>query len=97
MFPSCYSKPADGSNKRISVAKLLLGVFVVYMLHSVWLLHGFFSTKGCDEGRGEHCITSYLTVKPRIQVGKNLYSCSLTSTLNRGKCMQLQTIIDPRC
>lgn len=69
MFPSCYSKPADGSNKRISVAKVLLGVFVVYMLHSVWMLRGFFSTKSCDKGRGEQCITSYLGAKPRIQVG----------------------------
>lgn len=69
MFPSCYSKPADGSNKKSSVAKLLLGVFVVYMLHSVWLLHGFFSTKTCGRGREEHCITSYLTAKPRLQAG----------------------------
>ena len=68
MFPSCYSKPTEASNKRSSVAKLLLGVFVVYMLHSAWLLHGFYSTKACDKGREEHCITSYLTAKPRIQV-----------------------------
>ncbi|TNN02364.1 hypothetical protein fugu_009851 [Takifugu bimaculatus] len=73
MFPSCYSKPADGSNKRISVAKMLLGVFVVYMLHSVWMLHGFFSTKSCDKGRGEQCITSYLGAKPRIQL--SVFTC----------------------
>uniref|UniRef100_A0A674NB70 Lipid scramblase CLPTM1L n=1 Tax=Takifugu rubripes TaxID=31033 RepID=A0A674NB70_TAKRU len=57
----------------ISVAKMLLGVFVVYMLHSVWMLHGFFSTKSCDKGRGEQCITSYLGAKPRIQL--SVFTC----------------------
>uniref|UniRef100_A0A3B4F9K5 Lipid scramblase CLPTM1L n=1 Tax=Pundamilia nyererei TaxID=303518 RepID=A0A3B4F9K5_9CICH len=51
-----------------SIAKLLLGVFVVYMLHTAWLLYGFLNTKSCDGGRGEHCITSYLAARPRLQV-----------------------------
>uniref|UniRef100_A0A3B4F5Q9 Lipid scramblase CLPTM1L n=1 Tax=Pundamilia nyererei TaxID=303518 RepID=A0A3B4F5Q9_9CICH len=54
--------------KRSSIAKLLLGVFVVYMLHTAWLLYGFLNTKSCDGGRGEHCITSYLAARPRLQV-----------------------------
>uniref|UniRef100_A0A3B5MBJ3 Lipid scramblase CLPTM1L n=1 Tax=Xiphophorus couchianus TaxID=32473 RepID=A0A3B5MBJ3_9TELE len=54
--------------KRSSVAKLLLGVFVVYMLHTAWLLYGFLNTKPCDGGRGEPCISSYLTAKPRLQL-----------------------------
>lgn len=88
MFPSCYSTPADGSNKKkSSLAKLLLGVFAVYLLHSLWLLHGFFSTKTCDQGRGEQCITSYLSAKPRIQVGKrdSLQTPSFMSDFVHGK------------
>lgn len=68
MFTSCYSKPADSGSKRSSIAKMLLGVFVIYMLHTVWLLCGFLNTKPCDGGRGEHCIASYLTARPRLQV-----------------------------
>ncbi|XP_030012993.1 cleft lip and palate transmembrane protein 1-like protein isoform X2 [Sphaeramia orbicularis] len=71
MFPSCYSKPADGSGKKSSIAKLLLGVFVVYMLHTAWLLYGFLNTKPCDGG--EHCITSYLAARPRLQM--SVFTC----------------------
>uniref|UniRef100_A0A672Z789 Lipid scramblase CLPTM1L n=1 Tax=Sphaeramia orbicularis TaxID=375764 RepID=A0A672Z789_9TELE len=54
-----------------SIAKLLLGVFVVYMLHTAWLLYGFLNTKPCDGG--EHCITSYLAARPRLQVNQHLH------------------------
>ncbi|KAM7382651.1 hypothetical protein PAMP_002373 [Pampus punctatissimus] len=73
MFPSCCSKPADGSTKRSYISKLLLGVFVVYMLHTAWLLYGFLNTKPCDGGEGEHCISSYLTAKPRLQL--SVFTC----------------------
>ncbi|XP_072250706.1 lipid scramblase CLPTM1L-like isoform X1 [Leuresthes tenuis] len=73
MFPSCYSKPADSGGKRSSVGKVLLGVFVVYMLHTAWLLYGFLNTKPCDEGRGELCITSYLTARTRLQL--SVFTC----------------------
>lgn len=93
MFPSCYSKPADSGSKRSSIAKLLLGVFVVYMLHTAWLLYGFLNTKSCDGGRGEHCITSYLAARPRLQVraclipdGKSLRSRSIGLKKNLSMC-----------
>ncbi|KAG7474827.1 cleft lip and palate transmembrane 1 [Solea senegalensis] len=74
MFPSCCSKAStDSGAKKSSVAKLLLGVFVVYMLHTAWLLYGFIYTKPCDEGRGENCITSYLTDTPRLQL--SVFTC----------------------
>ncbi|XP_039973260.1 cleft lip and palate transmembrane protein 1-like protein [Xiphias gladius] len=73
MFPSCYSKPADSGATRSSVAKLLLGVFVVYMLHTAWLLYGFLDTKPCDGGRGAHCIASYLAARPRLQL--SVFTC----------------------
>lgn len=66
MFPSCYSKSSGSGGKKSSLAKLLLGVFVVYMLHTAWLLYGFFNNKPCDGG--EHCIPSYLAAKPRLQM-----------------------------
>uniref|UniRef100_A0A3B5QX12 Lipid scramblase CLPTM1L n=1 Tax=Xiphophorus maculatus TaxID=8083 RepID=A0A3B5QX12_XIPMA len=61
-------------SKRSSVAKLLLGVFVVYMLHTAWLLYGFLNTKPCDGGRGEPCISSYLAAKPRLQL-MSVFTC----------------------
>lgn len=72
MFPWCLSKPADFPGSRSSIAKLLLGVFVVYALHTAWLLYGFLHTKPCDGSTGEHCITSYLTARARLQVSTGL-------------------------
>uniref|UniRef100_A0A3Q3N783 Lipid scramblase CLPTM1L n=1 Tax=Mastacembelus armatus TaxID=205130 RepID=A0A3Q3N783_9TELE len=59
--------------RRSAIVKLLLGVFVVYMLHTAWLLYGFLNTKACDGGRGVHCITSYLAARPRLQV--SVFTC----------------------
>nr|XP_020464128.1 cleft lip and palate transmembrane protein 1-like protein [Monopterus albus] len=73
MFPWCYSKPADSGGRRSSIAKLLIGVFVVYMLHTAWLLYGFLNTKPCDGGRREHCIISYLAARPRLQL--SVFTC----------------------
>ncbi|XP_056300163.1 lipid scramblase CLPTM1L-like [Pseudoliparis swirei] len=73
MFPSCQSKPADSTWNRSAVAKLLLGVFVVYMLHTGWLLFGFINTKPCDGSTGELCITSYLTARARLQM--SVFTC----------------------
>lgn len=71
MFPSCYTKPSGNGGKKSSWTKLLLGVFVVYMLHTAWLLYGFLNNKPCDGG--EHCITSYLTARPRLQM--SVFTC----------------------
>nr|XP_029137368.1 cleft lip and palate transmembrane protein 1-like protein isoform X2 [Labrus bergylta] len=73
MFPSCCSKPAESGTKRSSIAKLLLGVFVVYILHTVWLLYGFLNTKPCDRSNGEPCIASYLAARPRLQL--SVFTC----------------------
>ncbi|XP_055019850.1 lipid scramblase CLPTM1L-like [Boleophthalmus pectinirostris] len=71
MFPSCYSKPSGNGGKKSSWAKLLLGVFVVYMLHTAWLLYSFLNNKPCDGG--ELCITSYLAARPRLQM--SVFTC----------------------
>ncbi|XP_054637433.1 lipid scramblase CLPTM1L-like [Dunckerocampus dactyliophorus] len=72
MFPSCCSKPAESGGKRSSVAKLLLGVFMVYLAHTAWLLYGFLNTRPCVEDR-ERCVTSYLSARPRLQL--SVFTC----------------------
>ncbi|XP_004077794.1 cleft lip and palate transmembrane protein 1-like protein [Oryzias latipes] len=73
MFPSCYLKPADSGGKTSALAKLLLGVFVVYALHTAWLLYGFLNSKPCDRSRGELCMASYLHNRPRLQL--SVFTC----------------------
>ncbi|XP_032374923.1 cleft lip and palate transmembrane protein 1-like protein isoform X2 [Etheostoma spectabile] len=89
MFPSCQSQPADSGAKKSSMAKLLLGVFVVYMLHTAWLLYGFLNTKPCDGSTGEYCITSYLTARPRLQL--SVFTCLMPDNSQ----LHLAVKIDP--
>ena len=79
MFPSCYSKPTDSVFQRTSLAKILLGVFIVYMFHTCWVIYGFVYTKPCESGSGEHCISSYLATRPRLQVSNAvlIHNCVL--------------------
>ncbi|XP_051576450.1 lipid scramblase CLPTM1L-like [Myxocyprinus asiaticus] len=72
MFPSCCSKNKNGSQFKMSYTKVIFGVLVVYVLHTCWAIYGFIHTKPCDSTRGDSCVTSYLTVKPRLQL--SLYS-----------------------
>uniref|UniRef100_A0A6Q2ZAU1 Lipid scramblase CLPTM1L n=1 Tax=Esox lucius TaxID=8010 RepID=A0A6Q2ZAU1_ESOLU len=57
---------------RTSITKLLLGVFVVYMLHTCWVIYGFLYIKSCDRGKGD-CISSYLANRPHLQL--SIFSC----------------------
>ncbi|XP_062848307.1 lipid scramblase CLPTM1L-like [Trichomycterus rosablanca] len=68
MFPSCYSKPKNGSQFKMSYTKVLFGVLVVYVLHTCWALYGFVHTKPCNMAKGDDCVTSYLSAKPRLQL-----------------------------
>uniref|UniRef100_A0A671SEL2 Lipid scramblase CLPTM1L n=1 Tax=Sinocyclocheilus anshuiensis TaxID=1608454 RepID=A0A671SEL2_9TELE len=72
MFPSCYSKPKNGSQFKMSYTKVIVGVLVVYVLHTCWAMYGFIHTKPCDSAKGDSCVTSYLTFKPRLQL--SIYS-----------------------
>lgn len=80
MFSSCYSKPKNGSQFKMSYTKVLFGVLVVYVLHTCWALYGFVHTKACDSAKGDDCVTSYLTAKPRLQVNTLTFTLSLTET-----------------
>ncbi|XP_072317302.1 lipid scramblase CLPTM1L-like [Eucyclogobius newberryi] len=71
MFPSCCTKPSGNGGQKSSWAKLLFGVFVVYMLHTAWLLYSFLNNKPCDGE--EDCISSYLTARPRLQL--SVFTC----------------------
>uniref|UniRef100_A0A8C7MZJ2 Lipid scramblase CLPTM1L n=1 Tax=Oncorhynchus kisutch TaxID=8019 RepID=A0A8C7MZJ2_ONCKI len=53
------------------LTKILLGVFVVYMSHTCWVIYGFVYTKPCERGKGD-CISSYLAERPRLQVNSGL-------------------------
>ncbi|XP_072534883.1 lipid scramblase CLPTM1L-like [Salminus brasiliensis] len=72
MFPSCYSKQKNGSQFKMSYTKVIFGVLVVYVLHTCWAIYGFVHTKPCDPARGDDCVTSYLSGKPRLQL--SMYS-----------------------
>uniref|UniRef100_A0AAR2LDK3 Lipid scramblase CLPTM1L n=1 Tax=Pygocentrus nattereri TaxID=42514 RepID=A0AAR2LDK3_PYGNA len=72
MFPSCYSKPKNGSQFKMSYTKVIFGVLVVYVLHTCWAIYGFVHTKPCDPAKGDDCVTSYLSGKPRLQL--SMYS-----------------------
>ena len=66
MFPSCYSNlPKNGAYANTSVTKVAVGVFVVYVLHTCWVLYGFVYTKPCDT-RGDSCITPYFAENPQV-------------------------------
>ncbi|XP_051921718.1 lipid scramblase CLPTM1L-like [Hippocampus zosterae] len=93
MFPSCCSKPANSGGKGTSMAKLLLGVFMVYMAHTAWLLYGFLNTKSCDEGRREDCITSYLSARPRLQL--SVFTCLVPDNSQLNLALRIDPF-DPR-
>uniref|UniRef100_A0A3Q2XWJ7 Lipid scramblase CLPTM1L n=1 Tax=Hippocampus comes TaxID=109280 RepID=A0A3Q2XWJ7_HIPCM len=79
--------------KRSSMAKLLLGVFMVYMVHTAWLLYGFLNTKSCDEGRREDCITSYLSARPRLQL--SVFTCLVPDNSQLNLALRIDPF-DPR-
>ncbi|XP_066572080.1 lipid scramblase CLPTM1L [Amia ocellicauda] len=67
MFPACYSKNKSMFQKT-SFTTLIIGVFIVYVLHTCWVMYGIVYTKPCEKIKGETCITSYLNEKPRLQL-----------------------------
>lgn len=58
--------------QKTSFTTLIVGVFVVYVLHTCWVMYGIVYTKPCDRPRAEACIGSYLADKPRLQVGDSV-------------------------
>uniref|UniRef100_A0AAY4CVV8 Lipid scramblase CLPTM1L n=1 Tax=Denticeps clupeoides TaxID=299321 RepID=A0AAY4CVV8_9TELE len=53
---------------KTSFTTLVVGVFVVYVLHTCWVMYGIVYTKPCDEPAAENCIGPYLAEKPRLEL-----------------------------
>ncbi|KAG9345017.1 hypothetical protein JZ751_009557 [Albula glossodonta] len=68
MFPACYSKSPNGVFQKTSFTTLIVGVFIVYVLHTCWVMYGIVYTKSCDHSKSENCIVSYMAEKPRLQL-----------------------------
>lgn len=53
---------------KTSFTTLIVGVFVVYVLHTCWVMYGIMYTKPCDSPKGDKCITPFLAGTPKLQV-----------------------------
>ncbi len=53
---------------KTSFTTLIVGVFVVYVLHTCWVMYGIVYTKPCDSPKGDNCITPFLAGNPKLQV-----------------------------
>ncbi|CAL8298478.1 unnamed protein product [Lota lota] len=56
--------------ERTSFTTLIVGVFVVYVLHTCWVMYGIVYTKPCDTPT--NCISPFLAGKPKLQL--SIYS-----------------------
>ncbi|XP_012688324.2 cleft lip and palate transmembrane protein 1-like protein [Clupea harengus] len=53
---------------KTSFTTLVIGVFVVYVLHTCWVMFGIVYTKPCEDPKSDICISPYLTGKPHLQL-----------------------------
>uniref|UniRef100_A0A8C7Y3R3 Lipid scramblase CLPTM1L n=1 Tax=Oryzias sinensis TaxID=183150 RepID=A0A8C7Y3R3_9TELE len=67
-----------------SFTTLVVGVFVVYVLHTCWVMYGIVYTKPCDSPKKDNCITPYLAGKPKLQL--SIYT-ALQSNANGGHAL----------
>lgn len=61
--------------QKTSFTTLIVGVFVVYVLHTCWVMYGIVYTKPCENPKFENCLKPYLAGKTRLQVG--MHHCKL--------------------
>ncbi|KAM6899943.1 lipid scramblase CLPTM1L [Xenentodon cancila] len=66
---------------KTSFTTLIVGVFVVYVLHTCWVMYGIVYTKPCDNPKGHNCITPFLAGSPKLQL--SVYT-ALQSNANGG-------------
>ncbi|XP_069075739.1 lipid scramblase CLPTM1L [Pleurodeles waltl] len=50
-----------------SFTTLIVGVFIVYVLHTCWVMYGIVYTKPCDR-HSSNCILPYLSRRPKLQL-----------------------------
>lgn len=53
---------------KTSFTTLVVGVFVVYVLHTCWVMYGIVYTKPCDSPKSDNCITPFLAGNPKLQL-----------------------------
>lgn len=53
---------------KTSFTTLIVGVFVVYVLHTCWVMYGIVYTKPCDSPKSDKCIAPFLAGNPKLQV-----------------------------
>lgn len=53
---------------KASFTSLIVGVFVVYVLHTCWVMYGIVYTKPCDNPKEDNCITPFLAGNPKLQL-----------------------------
>lgn len=57
---------------KTSFTTLIVGVFVVYVLHTCWVMYGIVYTKPCDNPKSVNCISPLLAGNPKLQL--SIYS-----------------------
>uniref|UniRef100_A0A8C8CGF8 Lipid scramblase CLPTM1L n=1 Tax=Oncorhynchus tshawytscha TaxID=74940 RepID=A0A8C8CGF8_ONCTS len=55
-------------DSKTSFTTLIVGVFVVYVLHTCWVMYGIVYTKPCENPKFENCLKPYLAGKTRLQL-----------------------------
>ncbi|XP_030596917.1 lipid scramblase CLPTM1L [Archocentrus centrarchus] len=53
---------------KTSFTTLIVGVFVVYVLHTCWVMYGIVYTKPCNNPKGANCIIPFLAGNPKLQL-----------------------------
>uniref|UniRef100_A0A674EPX3 Lipid scramblase CLPTM1L n=1 Tax=Salmo trutta TaxID=8032 RepID=A0A674EPX3_SALTR len=54
--------------QKTSFTTLIVGVFVVYVLHTCWVMYGIVYTKPCENPKFDNCLKPYLAGKTRLQL-----------------------------
>ncbi|KAL7883753.1 hypothetical protein SRHO_G00014110 [Serrasalmus rhombeus] len=54
--------------QKTSFTTLIVGVFIVYVLHTCWVMYGIVYTKPCEYPRSDKCISPYLASNPPLQL-----------------------------
>lgn len=72
---------------KTSFTTLIVGVFVVYVLHTCWVMYGIVYTKPCNNPKGANCITPFLAGNPKLQV-------SCVQGWSHRSCMSLVSLFD---
>ncbi|XP_057684663.1 lipid scramblase CLPTM1L [Corythoichthys intestinalis] len=51
-----------------SFTTLVVGVFVMYVVHTCWVMYGIVYTTPCEPPEGTSCITPFLSTDPKLQM-----------------------------